>query len=119
MTTYFRVQTADRDPADLIDPDHGQVSFSWYGPESYDRPGVSVCESLDALAYYLANSGIPIGAGEWVVVELDGDKIEGAKPMDAEYGEILVYPTGIVSVRPLDDEIFDMIGAAYDAMTQE
>lgn len=114
--TYFRVQTADRDVADLIDVERGQISFSWNGPESYDRPGVSVCESLDALVTYLAQSGIPIGCGEWVVVEIEGDEIPGSDPMDAEIGEILVYPTSIVSVRPLDDEIFDMIGAAYDAL---
>lgn len=114
--TYFRAQTANRDPQDLIDADRNQISYSWYGHEGNDRPGVSVCESRDALAYYLANSGLPIGDGEWVVVELEGDVVDGAKPMDAEFGEILVWPTEIVAVTPLDDEMFDMIGAAYDAL---
>lgn len=114
--TYFRTQTASRDVNDLIDADRAQVSFSWYGPDSYDRPGVSVCESLEALTRYLAQSGLPIGDGEWVVVEVDGDEIDGSDPMDKDCGEILIYPTEIISVRPLDDDIFDMIGAAYDAL---
>lgn len=114
--TYFRAQTADRDTADLIDPAQGQVSYSWHGPESYDRPGVSACESLDALVAYLAQSGIPIGVGEWVIVEMEADEIDGADPMDADCGEVLVYPTAIVSVRPMDDDVYALIGAAYDSI---
>lgn len=117
MTSYFRIQTADRDPADLLVVEN-QTSFGWYAPESYDRTGVSVCDSREALAAYLAESGIPYGSGEWVVVELIGD-LSTDTPCDAEFGELLVHPTEIVSVAPMDDEFFDLIGAAYDAMNEE
>lgn len=36
--------------------------------------------------------------------------------LDAEHGEYLVHPTEILSVAPIDDEFFDLIGAAYDAL---
>jgi hypothetical protein len=117
--TFFRVQTADRDVQDLIDPARGQMSYSWFGPESYDQPGVSVCASLRGLAEYLAHSGVPYGVGDWVIVELEGEEIYGSTPMDAEYGEILVYPTEIISVRPMDEAFFAMIGEAYDAIGDE
>ena len=82
------------------------------------RHGISACESLEALAAYLAGpgSGIPYGSGEWVIVEMAGP-VSGDSALDAEDGEFLILPERIVSVRPLDDEFFDMIGAAYDALT--
>jgi hypothetical protein len=119
QTTYFRIQTADRDPADLLIAEN-QVSYHWNEIDSteYTRRGVSVCATLEDLARYLAGSGIPYGAGEWVIVELAGP-ISDDTPYDAEYGEILIHPTEIVSVRPMDDEFFELIGKAYDAMTGE
>lgn len=113
--TFYRIQTNDRDAADLLDPAN-HISISWFASEDYDREGVSVCESVEALAFYLANSGIPYGIGEWVIVEVDGDVIADGDPMDAKFGELLIRPTRIVSIRPMDDEFFGMIGAAYDAM---
>lgn len=117
--TYYRIQTADRDPADLLAPEN-QVSYHWNEIDSpeYTRQGVSVCATLEDLARYLAGSGIPYGAGEWVIVELAGE-VSDDTPYDAEYGEILIHPTEIVSVRPMDDEFFELIGKAYDAMTGE
>ncbi len=114
--TYFRIQTADRDVNDLLIPAN-QVSYHWNNIESaeYTRTGVSVCESREALAAYLAKSGIPYGDGDWVIVELTGD-LSDDDPYDAEYGEILIHPTEIVSVTEMDDEFFDLIGAAYDAL---
>jgi len=116
-TTWYRIQTADRDVTDLLDPEQ-QVSYSWTSDEE-SRVGVSVCESLESLAAYLASepgSGIPFGAGEWVIVELTADRESYDTPMDAAYGEHLVHPVAITSVAPLDDAFFDMIGAAYDAL---
>lgn len=114
--SYFRTQTADRDPADLIDPMRQQMSYAWFAPASLDQPGVSVCASIEDLATYLAQSGVPYGSGEWVIVELLGDRIADANPNDAEYGELLVYPTEIVSTRPMDADFFDMIGAACEKL---
>ena len=58
---------------------------------------------------------IPFGDGEWVIVEMHGP-VSGERPLDEEDGEFLMLPERIVSVRPLDDEFFDMVGAAYDAL---
>lgn len=114
--TYYRIQTADRDVNDLLNPAN-HVSYHWNNidNEQYTRRGVSVCESREDLAAYLAGCGIPYGDGDWVIVELDGE-ISDDTPYDAEFGEVLIHPTEIVSVGPLDDEFFDLIGAAYDAM---
>lgn len=117
QTTYFRIQTADRDVAELLNPEL-QVSGNWNNLESYTRTGVSVCESREDLATYLAQSGIPFGSGEWVIVEVGGH-LSDDDPCDAEYGEILIHPTEIVSVSPMDDEFFELIGAAYDALEGE
>jgi hypothetical protein len=110
--TYFRVQSADRDPADLLDPEH-QVSRAWHR-DDIDQDGVSVCESPEDLARYLvtAGEGIPFGAGRWVVVELRGDLVLG-RSHDEDHGERLIRPTEIVSVQPLDT-LDDLISAAYD-----
>ena len=114
MTTYFRVQPGN-DPSYLLDPE-AQVSEQWGGTDT--REGVSVCESREDLAIYLATAGqgIPYGSGGWVLVELEGDEL-AQRGLDWEHGEILVRPTRIVAVTSLDDdeEMWDMISAAYDA----
>lgn len=116
--TYFRVQSGDRDLADLLDPAE-QISRAW-GHEHLedcrtDRIGISVCASRDELARYLATygGGIPYGLPGWVLVELRGE-ISDDQPLDAEGGELLIHPTEIVSAVPIDDELFELIGAAYD-----
>lgn len=114
--TFVRIQSAGRDVNDLVDPQRRQVSYHWSEDESMDRPGVSVCASVEDLVHYLAASGIPYGAGEWVVVELDGDRVVGVTPCDADAGELLIWPSEILDVRPMDDDFFDLIGAAYDAI---
>lgn len=108
--TYFRIQAAGRDVADLLDPAH--VSYSWDSEEVFDA-GTSTCESLEALAAYIVRTGIPFGLGEWVVVEVAGTNLGDAR--DAHMGEYLIAVTEIVSVRPLGD-IDDLISAAYDAL---
>lgn len=120
-TSWYRIQSADRDVTELLDPAE-QVSRAWApGGDAEDdrraRHGVSVCDSLDSLASYLAGpgSGIGYGDGEWVIVELTGDQSDD-EPLDAADGEYLVLPDSIVSVRPMDDDFFEMIGAAYDAL---
>jgi len=115
-TSYYRIQSAGRDVQELLDVE-AQTSEAWNGREELTRSGVSVCDSLESLAAYLAGagSGIPYGVGEWVIVELAADRHSADIPCDAADGERLVYPTAIVSVRPMDDEFFDLIGAAYDA----
>lgn len=111
--SYFRVQAADRDANDLLDPGY-QFSHAWAGIGYADREGVSVCESLEDLAEYLASpvgNGIPVEVGSWVIVELEGDPVPDAAPVDPEY-EVLVRPTAIVSVWPVDDAFIAMIDDA-------
>ncbi|TDC63866.1 hypothetical protein E1258_09470 [Micromonospora sp. KC207] len=117
MTTYFRVQDGIFDPALLLDADC-QTSRAW-GRDDLDRVGVSVCASREELATYLATlgSGIPYGSGGWVLIELTGD-LSDDTPLDADHGEILIHPTQIISVNPIDDDFFDLIGTAYDAACQ-
>lgn len=117
--TYFRIQTADRDVNELLDPTEQQTR-AWQN-EDLVQDGVSVCEDLDALAHYLGagpGQGIPFGSGEWVIVELAGERMF-ERGHDAEYGEILVRPEEIVSVSPMSDEFFEMIGAAFEASLEE
>lgn len=112
QTTYFRIQSADRDPALLLIAEN-QVSYHWNNidSEEYTRVGVSVCESREALAAYLAKSGIPFGDGDWVIVEVAGD-LSDDEPYDAADGELLVHPTEIVSVGEMDDDFYDLLDAA-------
>lgn len=112
MTTtasYFRVQTADRDVNELLDP--GYQYSSTYNRSTTLR-GVSTCPSIDDLAEYLASGQAtaiqPRTGGTWVIVELTGElSLDGA--IDA--GEVLIIPTAIVSVRPVDDDFMDLIAA--------
>lgn len=114
--TYYRVQPGNR-PVDTLLDGEAQISSAWHR-DDLDRSGISVCESREVLARYLATvgEGIPYGSGGWVLVELEGVESDDI-PLDAEYGEILVRPTRIVNVTSLDDdtEMWDMISAAYDA----
>lgn len=110
---YYRIQTIDRDAADLLIASE-QVSRDWADEES-TQDGVSVCESLEDLAIYLAGpgAGIPYGGGDWAIVEIEGAYLGRGQ----DNGEHLVRPTAIVSIREMDDALYDMIGAAYDALT--
>ena|SRR5690242_4181027 len=112
--TYFRVQSGDRDPADLLDPGY-QFSHTPTRDPHYTREGVSVMTNMDDLYEYFAcpdSAGIQIREGAWVVVELEGDEVEDSSPVDAHFGEVLVRPTRIVSVQPLGDEFLAQVDAA-------
>jgi len=109
--SYFRIQTTDYDPAELLE--EGQVSTSW--SNGTDRAGKSVCASREELATYLVQSGIPFGSGSWILVELDG-YLSDEEDEDAHLGALLVHPTKIISVEPLEDSFFDEIDAAADEL---
>lgn len=116
MGVYFRIQTADRDTSELLEPAE-QHSRAWQ-KEELVQDGVSACESREELAYYLATkgAGIPYGTGDWVVVELDGQRLM-ADGHDADCGEVLIRPTHIRSVVPMDDAgMFDLIGDVLDEL---
>lgn len=110
--TFVRVQSADRDVNRLLDPEFC-YTYSWNGHET-EQYGISVCDDLDELVQYLATQGggIDIGAGSWVVVELEG-RILDARGHD---GELLIEPTRVVATTPFEDlDMYDRIGDAYDA----
>jgi hypothetical protein len=111
--TFFRIQAATRNADNLLDPGH-QFSRPWNGDTARTRVGVSVCDSIDDLALYLAShlgNGIPVRDGNWVIVELEADLIPGARPLDPEF-ETLVRPTRIVAVSPVGTDFIAKIEEA-------
>ncbi|NMM91342.1 hypothetical protein B2J88_44775 [Rhodococcus sp. SRB_17] len=109
--SFFRVQSAGADPAALLSPDM-QVSESYCSGTV--RAGISVCDSLEELAAYLAGSGVPFDATS-IVVELDGPDSDDTDE-DSHLGARLIMPTSIVSVTPITDSLLDLIDSAYDAL---
>lgn len=104
--SFYRLQDADRDTAELLDPTH-QWSEQW-GGNGDPKQGVSVCGTEWALTDYFA-ARVDCGydadfLATLVVVELDGDLSDEADD-DAVEGALLVFPTRIVSVRPLDADM--------------
>ena len=107
--SYYRIQIADRDVADLLTAE-GQTSTNW-SDESDVRTGVSCCESVEELAAYLVTTGISFGEGEWNLVEMTGDFAGYCAD-----GQPLIIPTAIVSVQSLDDaDFWTVIDAAFAA----
>jgi hypothetical protein len=110
MRTYYRLQDADRDPAELLDPDH-QWSSDWSDIND-PRQGVSVCATPYALTSYFAARAESCDydadfLSTLVMVEVEAILAE-EEDQDAAEGALLVIPTRIVSATPLDD---DMIAA--------
>ena len=111
MTTAFRIQSASRDVSELLDPAQ-QVSVSY--TTDTERAGVSGRESLESLAAHLVRAGVPFDVHS-AVVTMRGPLSQDT-PEDADLGEILIYPTEIVSVEPMTDRLADLIDAAADAL---
>ncbi|UTN92950.1 hypothetical protein SEA_FINKLE_31 [Gordonia phage Finkle] len=118
MSSWYRIQEAGYEAADLLIADN-QISRPWGGDEDRDsREGISVCGSREELAEYLVQAAIPFGAGEWNLIELEG-QMSGNSAVDAELGEYLVYPTAIISVENINDGFLDEIDAAADRIYGE
>ena len=107
---YYRIQQANHPLEWLLDPAH-QFSPSW-NPGDDVRNGVSVCRSIEALAEYFAQVGIPFDE-TCMLVEVDGERSED-RDEDAELGALLVYPTEIISATPLPESFSEMVFAIYD-----
>ena len=99
MTTYYRVHPKDEDPNSLLDPDNHK-SRPWGADESV-RAGVSVFPDENHLYRYLVNRNADLE--DSVLVELEGTESVD-EDFDADEGALLVHPTRIVDVRPLDIE---------------
>lgn len=105
-TTGYRVQSADRDVQELLDPEM-QFTISWNNGD--EQEGISVCYSLGELQEYLATQGecIPVEAGSWVIVKLSGDELDATGHDE----EMLICPDEIHSVTPVTQEWIDEIDA--------
>lgn len=108
--SYYRIQTSAYPVEMILDPEH-QTSENYSNPEDI-RTGKSVCASVEDLAEYLAQTGIPFD-DSYLLVELDGYASD-EEDADAHMGAMLIHPTRIINAAPLTDEFFDMIGAAFD-----
>jgi hypothetical protein len=107
--TYYRIQDARIRVEDLLNPKH-QTSVSY--TTDTERSGVSVCDSLESLARYLANTGIPFTT-DWVVIGVRGH-LSPEDGEDARLGELLIYPTEIISVEPMTSRLAGLIDTAVD-----
>ena len=113
---FYRIQQPEHRVEMLLDPEC-QFSTSYCSTDSETgaesiRHGVSVCDSIESLAAYFAQTGIPLSA-ECSIVTLDGDWSDDDDE-DEALGALLIIPTEIVDVAPVTDEFFDLVGAAYD-----
>lgn len=105
--TWYRIQLAERNPDDLLDPGY---HFSHPVNGTATRHGVSVCASLEDLALYLASAhgeGVLARTGDRVIIELEGEPSDDT-PLDPEF-EHLIIPTRIVSVAPAGAEFESLI----------
>ena len=137
----IRIDRADRDHSELLDPEHW-ISSQWGGdtlrfcrgcidcqtnPRRRDelhwtcggsrkvtdaRYGVSVCEDLDDLVEYFGQIG-GVNFDDAVLVELAGEYSDD-DGHDAHLGEELILPTEIISITPMDDDIADRILARVE-----
>lgn len=114
--SFYRLQDADRDATELLDPAH-HWSCNWGGGGD-PRHGVSVCWNEQLVIDYFARraaDGIGYDAdflAAMVIVELDGDPSD-EEDEDAAEGAELIIPTRIISVRPLTaDEIAEILANA-------
>lgn len=105
--TFFRIQPAARDTADLLDESTWE-SRNWNDEWAPTRHGVSVCGSIDDLVGYFRVAGGWID--DCVLVELDG-YYSHDDDEDAANGALLVCPTAIISVTPVSDELIARIYA--------
>lgn len=110
MVTWYRLQDADRDPRELLDPAH-QWSCDW-GGSGDPRRGVSVCGTEDMLARYFAahaDAGFdPEFLATLVLVEVEGD-LSDEDDQDADQGAYVVIPTRVVSVGPVPADMVTTI----------
>lgn len=113
MRTFFRIQPADR--PNILNPEN-QTSTSWNdcGDDDRVRNGISVCDSREELAEYLAQVGIPF-QDSWELLEITGTYSED-EDEDAHMGCSLIYPEEIISRETIGDSFIEEIMDAYEAL---
>lgn len=129
--TYFRLHPEDDDPERLLDPEE-QTTEPWEGTvygrcdkcggsgetehrhgemgecpacegsgeiDDSERDGISVFPDEDGLYRYMAERDGDVSSAQLVVLE--GEQTDD-RDFDADEGAILIRPTQIVEVRPVD-----------------
>ena len=104
--TFYRIQPADRDVADLLDETTWQ-SRNWNDEWAEPRHGVSVCDDIDALVEYFRTAGGYVDE-DMVLVTLHGYRSDD-QDEDHENGAVLVCPTRIISAVPVPADIIARI----------
>ena len=108
-TIAYRIQSADRDVTDLLDPEQ-QYSFPMDEDDEMVRHGVSGCLTQADLAAYVACYAIE--ASVPVLVRIAGPLSDDA-PCDEEDGEVLLLPTEAEVVED-DGRFFELVGDLVD-----
>lgn len=108
-TTAYRLQDADRDLDDLLDPEQ-QYSFPMSGEDEDVRHGVSGCLTLGDLAAYIATHAIEMDVP--VLVRIEGPESEDV-PVDGDHGEVLILPVRAERIED-DEKFFDLVSDLVD-----
>lgn len=109
--SFFRIQDRSIPVEQLLDPEF-QTSESY--SSGAVQQGKSVCRSIEELATYFAQSGVPLDPAGSVLVEVEGTwSLEDDE--DAHLGAHLVFPTRIVAVTDIPDEFYAAVDAFFDA----
>lgn len=111
---FFRINQPGDAPERILNPED-QISHSWNNEEDV-RHGVSACESVEELATYLAQVGIPFD-DNCTLIEFEGT-YAAEDDHDAHLGAVLTIPTRIVSVRPLGEaeDFWEAMAAAIEEL---
>jgi len=121
---YYRLHDANREHTMLLDPTTWESRQ--YGAERYIidtatgeeiedvRHGVSACRTIEDLAAYLAQTGVPM-PDDAVIVEVSGP-LSDDTDHDANLGVSLNLPDTLGEITPVGDWFYELINAAYDAL---
>lgn len=114
VTTAYRIQSADRDLADLLDPEQ-QQTFPMDEDDEQVRHGVSGCETLADLAAYIAC--YPVEAPCPVLVRITGPLSDDTPCYEAD-GEVLLLPTSAEIISD-DSDFFDLVSDLVDLRSEQ
>lgn len=108
--SYYRIQDSRYGTDGLLSGEH--LSIPMNGDEAGVRHGVSCCDSIEALADYIAHSAIEIGTRP-EIIEMDGP-LAADQPLDD--GEFLIQPTTIISRQDAEAAgFFDLVNNIFEA----
>jgi len=100
--SFYRIQDREIPVEQLLDPEF-QTSESYCTGTT--RVGKSVCGSIEELAAYFAQAGVPLDPRTSVLVEVKGHYADEADE-DAHLGALLIIPTEIVAVTEIPEAFY-------------